>query len=251
MEIKGKVALVTGGGSGMGQAVCRKLKKMGAKIAVLDMNEENTNALAKELDGFSMVCDVTSEQSLEQAYQKLANSFGIPSFCIHCAGIWSAERIVGREGPMSLANFKKIIDVNLVGTFNVMRTAAYYMMKLPLEGEERGVIINTASIAAFEGQLGQAAYSASKGGVVSLTLPAAREMAQFQIRVACIAPGIFETPMMEKLPEKARNSLIEAAVFPKRLGQPEEVAHTVVYIIENPMINGSVIRLDGALRLSK
>lgn len=249
MDINGKVALVTGGASGMGQAMCRSLHAKGAKVVVWDINPEKTESLAKELNGFAISCNVANTEEVEAAFSNLVSNFGIPSICVNCAGVVAGERVVGKEGPMPLEHFKKVIDINLIGTFNILRMAASNMAKLPLSGEERGVIINTASIAAFEGQIGQAAYSASKGGVVALTLPVARELAQFQIRVVCIAPGIFETPMMASLPEKARSSLIEASIFPKRLGKAQEFADLALHIISNVMINGTVIRLDGALKL--
>ncbi|SPX59405.1 3-oxoacyl-ACP reductase [Legionella feeleii] len=198
-----------------------------------------------------MTCDVSSAEDIEQALQKTIAQIGVPRICINCAGIAPAKRMVGKEGAMPLAAFKQVIDINLVGTFNVMRVAATAMAGLELEpgSQERGVIINTASIAAFEGQIGQTAYSASKGGVVAMTLPAARELAQHAIRVNTIAPGLIATPMLLNMPQEVQDSLAATVTFPKRLGKPEEFAALVLHIIENCFINGEVIRFDGALRM--
>lgn len=250
MKIQQQAAIVTGGGSGMGAAAARLLAEQGAKVALLDQNSEAANNVADDINGIAIACDVSSEEQLANALQQAREKHGPARICINCAGIAPAKRIVGREGPMPLAEFSRVIDVNLIGTFNVMRLAAADMISLPaLEDDERGVIINTASIAAFEGQVGQAAYSASKGGIVSLTLPAAREFAQFGVRVNTIAPGIIATPMMTSMPEKVQQGLQASTVFPKRLGKPEEFAQLTIHIITNILLNGETIRLDGAIRL--
>ena len=198
-----------------------------------------------------MACDVSSDVSVEHAIQETILRFGVPRICIHCAGVAPARRMVGKEGAMPLELFKQVIDINLVGTFNVMRVVAEAMIKLDalIDTNERGVIINTASIAAYEGQIGQLAYSASKGGVVSMTLPAARELAQYGIRVNTIAPGLVATPMLLNMPQEVQDSLAATVPFPKRFGKPEEFAALAIHIVENCMINGEVIRLDGALRM--
>ncbi len=246
MNFDNQVALITGGASGMGKACAQYLKQRGMKIVVWDKQEQGDT----EADLF-LSCDVSSEESITQAMKQTIEKIGAPRVCINCAGIAPAKRIVGREGPMPLAAFKQVIDINLIGTFNVMRVAAHAMSTLEIESksQERGVIINTASIAAFEGQIGQAAYSASKGGVVAMTLPAARELAQFAIRVNTVAPGLIATPLLLNMPQEVQDKLAEEAVFPKRLGKPEEFASLVGHIIENTMLNGEVIRLDGALRM--
>jgi NAD(P)-dependent dehydrogenase (short-subunit alcohol dehydrogenase family) len=248
MEIKNSVAIVSGGASGMGAATAKALSDAGARVAIFDLNKEITTATK---NGISIQCDVTNPQSVAEALQKTITELGIPRICINCAGIVTSKRMVGKEGPMPLNDFKKIIEVNLVGTFNLMSLAAAEMVKLDAldQSNERGIIINTASIAAFEGQIGQVAYSASKGGVVSMTLPAARELAQFGIRVNTIAPGLVDTPMFEKLPTDARAALANSVPFPKRLAYPEEFAKLALHIIDNQMINGEIIRLDGALRM--
>src|SRR5436309_5658769 len=217
------------------------------------MNSETGNALAKELGDSTLFVqtNVVEEGSVQAAVQAAVNSFGGLHVVINCAGIGAAERVVGKNGPASLATFTKVIQVNLIGTFNVIRLAAVAMAEnSPDEGGERGVIINTASVAAFEGQIGQAAYSASKGGIVSMTLPIARELARYGIRVMTIAPGLFDTPLLAGLPEPARASLGQSVPFPARLGRPAEFAQLARQIIENPMVNGSVIRLDGAIRMA-
>lgn len=252
MDVKGQVAIVTGAGSGMGATTASYLAKAGAKVALFDKNFTATKKIAAEIKGLAIECDVSNEQSVSTALQQVKTELGELRVCVNCAGIVNAGRIVGREGPMSLADFKKIIEVNLIGTFNVMRLAANEMSKLtPLnEDKERGVIINTASIAAFEGQIGQVAYSASKGGVVAMTLPAARDLAKLGIRVMTIAPGLMDTPMAAGFSEELRKSLAESVPFPSRLGKSAEYAQLVLQIIENPYLNGSVIRLDGALRMA-
>jgi NAD(P)-dependent dehydrogenase (short-subunit alcohol dehydrogenase family) len=251
MEIKNTVVWISGGASGMGAATAKKLAGLGAKVVLLDLNLEAAQKLAQELKGLALACDVSSAQSVELAAQKATSTLGPPRLCINCAGLVLAKRMVGKDGPLPLETFQHLINVNLNGTFNLMRIAAAAMVTQEPQNQsgERGLIINTASVAAFEGQIGQVAYSASKGGIVSMTLPAARELAQFGIRVMTIAPGLVDTPMFGKLSEEARTALAASVPFPKRLAQPEEYADLVKHIIENPMLNGSVIRLDGALRM--
>jgi NAD(P)-dependent dehydrogenase (short-subunit alcohol dehydrogenase family) len=250
MQLKGHAALVTGGGSGLGAATVRALAAAGAKVAVLDIHTENAKKIASEIGGVAVTCDVSDSASAEAAVAEAQAKQGAARILVNCAGIGVAARIVGRDGPMPLAAFKRVIDVNLIGTFNLMRLAAAGMQNLPpLADEERGVIISTASVAAYEGQLGQAAYAASKGGIVALTLPAAREFARFGVRVNTIAPGLFLTPLMDVLPPDVQQSLGASVPFPARLGKPEEYAELALAIIANPMLNGETIRLDGALRL--
>lgn len=252
MQIKDQIAIITGGGSGLGAATAIFLAEQGAKIALLDVQIERANEVAKQLKGIAIACDVTDPHSAENAMNMIKQQLGIPRICINCAGIAPAKRIVGREGVMPLEDFTRVISINLIGTFNVMRLAAAAMQTAATLNQdgERGVIINTASIAAMEGQIGQAAYSASKGGVAAMTLPAARELAQFGIRVVTIAPGLMETPMLAGLPEKTQQSLHALTPFPKRFGKPEEYAALVAHIIQNTYLNGTVIRLDGSLRMS-
>ncbi|HSW70895.1 MAG TPA: SDR family NAD(P)-dependent oxidoreductase [Gammaproteobacteria bacterium] len=250
MEIKNSVALISGGASGMGAATARRLAKAGAKVALLDVNQEAAEALAEEIKGLALFCDVSKAESVEKAVHEVNKKLGPARLCLNCAGVVISKRMVGKAGPLPLEEFQALININLCGTFNLMRMAAHTMTTLePLESGERGLIINTASIAAYEGQIGQVAYSASKGGIVGMTLPAARELAQFGIRVMTIAPGLVNTPLFEKLPEETKQTLAAAVPFPKRLAKPEEFAQLVQQIIENPMLNGSVIRLDGALRM--
>lgn len=251
MEIKNTIAIVSGGASGMGAATARQLSKMGAKVAIFDNNIELAEKVATEIKGLAVACDVTDEHSVEAAVKLVAEKLGPARICINCAGIIHSRRMINQQGPMPPAEFKKVINVNLIGTFNLMQMAAAYMIPLdPLgDSKERGIIINTASIAAFEGQIGQTAYSASKGAIVAMTLPAARELAQFGIRVMTIAPGLVDTPMFDKLTEEARAALVSGVPFPKRLADPEEFAMLVTHIVENVMLNGEVIRLDGALRM--
>ena len=244
--------LITGGASGLGAGCARRLVAGGAQVVIADQNVAAGEALASELGKRAcfVATDVTSEPSAAAAIEAARNQFGGLQGLVNCAGILGAARIVGREGPHDLALFQKVIAVNLVGTFNMLRLAAAAMSSnQPNEEGERGVIINTASIAACEGQIGQAAYAASKGGVAALTLPAARELAKFGIRVVAIAPGVFETAMMQAAPDAVRQSLVEQAAFPPRFGRADEFAQLVQQIIENPMLNGAVIRLDGALRM--
>jgi NAD(P)-dependent dehydrogenase (short-subunit alcohol dehydrogenase family) len=251
MNPKGHAALVTGGGSGLGAAAARKLAAAGAKVAVLDINIASAQAIADEIGGIPIGCDVTDADAMAAGLTAARAMHGPARILVNCAGIGPAQRIVGKDGPMPLEAFSRVIAINLIGTFNAMRLAAAAMQPLdPLEDGERGVIVSTASVAAFEGQVGQAAYAASKGGVVSLTLPAAREFAQFGIRVNAIAPGIFATPMLQALPEEVQTSLAAAVPFPKLLGRPEQFADLVLHIVENRYLNGEVIRLDGALRMA-
>jgi NAD(P)-dependent dehydrogenase (short-subunit alcohol dehydrogenase family) len=251
MEIKGQAAIVTGGGSGLGAATARALAAAGARVAVVDINEKAAAEVAADINGIAIACDVSDAASGEVAVKRAAADHGPARILVNCAGIGPAKRIVGKDGPMPLADFERVIRVNLIGTFNMMRLAGAGMQGLqPLPDGDRGVIVSTASVAAFEGQIGQAAYSASKGGVASLTLPAAREFAQFGIRVLAIAPGIFGTPMLKALPQEAQESLSASVPFPKRLGEPREFAALVMHCIHNGYLNGEVVRLDGALRMA-
>ena len=252
MEIKGMAAVVTGGGSGMGAETARHLAKAGAKVAVLDINKANADAVAKEIGGVAFECDVTSEASAKAALEGAKAANGPVRILMNCAGIAPGARVVGKDGPHDIGFFTKVITVNLIGTFNMLRLAANEMSTLDVLNEtgERGVIINTASVAAFEGQIGQAAYSASKGGVVGMTLPAARELARFGVRVVTIAPGLIGTPMLTAMPQDVQDSLIATTLFPKRLGKPEEFSKLALHVVENAMINGETIRLDGAVRLA-
>ena len=251
MDIKGHAAVVTGGASGLGAATAEELARAGAKVACLDVNLDGARAVADRIGGCAVRCDVTDGEQAAAALAQARDQHGAARILINCAGVGPAKRIVGRDGPMPLGDFERVIAINLIGTFNMMRLAAADMQNLsPLADEERGVIISAASVAAFEGQIGQAAYSASKGGVAALTMPAAREFAQFGIRVNAIAPGIFHTPMLMALPEEAKKSLAAAVPFPKLLGRPDQFASLARHIIENTYINGEVIRLDGALRMA-
>lgn len=255
MKLTGLVAIVTGAASGLGAETARALARAGAKVALLDVNLDQAKFIADEIGGAAISCDVTDASSAESAIAVAREKHGPARVLVNCAGIAPGKRIVGREGPMPLGDFTKVIQVNLVGTFNMMRLAAADMSKLePLgptsENAERGVIVSTASAAAYEGQIGQAAYAASKGGVASLTLPAARELAQFGIRVMAIAPGIMLTPMMAGMTQEIQDSLGASVPFPKRMGYPSEYGALVLHIIENGYLNGEVIRLDGALRMS-
>jgi NAD(P)-dependent dehydrogenase (short-subunit alcohol dehydrogenase family) len=252
MEIRGKTALITGGVSGLGEATSRRLHLLGANVVMVDLNEERGRSLSQELgERASFVKgDVTNSQDVRGAVEVAVQRFGAIHVAVNCAGIGAPAKVVGKEGPHDLEHFVKIIQVNLVGTFDVLRWAAFYMTRNePNEEGERGVIVNTSSIAAFEGQIGQVAYSASKAGIVGLTLPAARELARYGIRVVTIAPGTFDTPLLAALPEQVRISLGQQIPFPPRLGKPVEFAMLVQHIIENPVLNGETIRLDGALRM--
>jgi NAD(P)-dependent dehydrogenase (short-subunit alcohol dehydrogenase family) len=244
--------LITGGASGLGAACARRLASLNANVVIADVNGALGEALAAELGGRAVfwLTDVTSPESAQAAIDTAIRRFGALHGLVNCAGILGAARIIGRDGPHDLALFQRVVQVNLVGTFNMLRLAAAAMsLNQPNEEGERGIIVNTASVGAFEGQIGQAAYAASKGGVASLTLPAARELSRFGIRVATIAPGVFETAMMEAAPDPVRQSLVEQTAFPARFGRPDEFAQLVQQIIENPMINGCILRLDGAMRM--
>lgn len=244
------MVLVTGAASGMGNSVCRAFAKSGAHIVMLDLNEALLTKEAESIGANFHVLDVSNVDQTESLFSELANSEKSLRVAVNCAGIAPAKRMVGRDGLMALSEYSKVIEVNLIGTFNIMRQAAGLMSKnSPNEDGERGVIINTASIAAFEGQVGQTAYSASKGGVVSMTLPAARELASLGIRVNAIAPGIIGTPMLLNMPEEVQESLGKMVPFPKRMGRPEEFASLAEHIVGNAMINGEVVRLDGAIRM--
>jgi len=251
MRISGAAAIVTGGGSGLGRATAEALAARGARVAVIDLNPAAAEEAARAIGGLGVVCDVADEASALAAIAKAEAAQGPARVLVNCAGISTAIRVVSREGaPAPLADFEKAIRVNLIGTFNMIRLAASSMGKLePVEGE-RGVIVSTASVAAYEGQIGQAAYSASKGGVVAMTLPIARELARIGVRVNAIAPGIFMTPMLFGLPQAAQDSLGASVPFPARLGQPSEFAALAVHIVENGYINGETIRIDGALRMA-
>jgi len=253
MQLNTTTALITGGASGLGEACARRFVAAGAHVVLLDLNSERGVSLAAELgDNARFVkTDVTSENDVQAAIDVAVEAFGSIEVVMNCAGVAIAKRTLGRDGPHELDAFTKVIQINLIGTFNVIRLAAAAIAgNQPNDEGERGVIINTASVAAFDGQVGQAAYSASKGGVVGMTLPIAREFARFGIRVMTIAPGIFDTPMMAGLPEAARESLAQQVPFPPRLGRPAEYAQLAQAIIENPMLNGEVIRLDGAIRMA-
>jgi NAD(P)-dependent dehydrogenase (short-subunit alcohol dehydrogenase family) len=251
MDVKGQAAIVTGGGSGLGAATARALAAAGAKVAVFDINDKAAAEVAAEIKGIAIKCDVADAASGTAAVKQAADAHGAARVLVNCAGIGPARRIVGKDGPMPLEDYERVIRVNLIGTFNMMRLVAAGMQALPPSAEgERGVIVSTASVAAFEGQIGQSAYSSSKGGVAALTLPAAREFSQFGIRVLAIAPGIFGTPMLKALPQEAQDSLGASVPFPKRLGEPREFAALVLHIVSNGYLNGEVIRLDGALRMA-
>jgi NAD(P)-dependent dehydrogenase (short-subunit alcohol dehydrogenase family) len=251
MLVEGQAAIVSGGASGLGRATATALAEVGVKVAILDINEAAAAEAARETGGFAIGADVTDAASVEAAFPAAREHHGPARIAVNCAGVGTAGRIVGRDGPLSLEAFRRVVEVNLIGSFNVMRLAAAEMSALePLAEGERGIIVSTASVAAYEGQIGQAAYSASKGGIVALTLPAARELARFGVRVVAIAPGVFATPMVEGLPQNVQESLAASVPFPSRLGRPEEYAALVLHLCRNPMINGEVIRLDGALRMA-
>jgi len=251
MQLKDQAAIVTGGASGLGAATARRLAALGAKVAVCDLNAELAESVAAEIKGVAVVCDVTDAASAEAALAQATKAHGPARVLVNCAGIGVAKRVVGRDGPMALADFDKVIRINLIGSFNMLRLAAAEMSKLePQATGERGVIINTASVAAYDGQIGQAAYSASKAGIVGMTLPIAREFAQFGIRVLTIAPGLFLTPMMGTLSQQAQDSLAAAVPFPHRLGSPDEYAALAQHMIENAYLNGEVVRLDASLRMA-
>ncbi|MCA3262878.1 MAG: SDR family NAD(P)-dependent oxidoreductase [Telmatospirillum sp.] len=250
MDIKGQAAIVTGGGSGLGEGTARALAAAGAKVAVLDINQAAAARVASEIGGMAIACDVASAASGEAAIAQARSAHGAARVLVNCAGIAPAARIVGKDGPMALDAFRRTIEINLIGTFNMMRLAAADMQTLaPNEDGERGLIVMTASVAAFDGQIGQAGYSASKGGVAALTLPAAREFAKTGIRVMSIAPGLFGTPMLLGMPQALQDSLASQVPFPSRFGRPDEYAALVLHMLANPMLNGETIRLDGAIRM--
>ena len=251
MELEGKVALVTGGASGLGKALSLHLHALGARVAVLDKNAQAIEQLAEELpEVHIMRCDVANELAVTNAMEAMMAHYGALHICVNCAGVALPAPVLTEEGPLSLARYRYSIEVNLIGTFNVLRLAAEQMAKNEPDGDgERGVIINTASVAAFDGQVGHAAYSASKGGVVAMTLPLARDLAPYGVRVMAVAPGPFETPMMDGLPDAVREPLTKMIQHPKRYGQPEEFARLCQHIMANSYLNGEVIRLDAGLRL--
>jgi NAD(P)-dependent dehydrogenase (short-subunit alcohol dehydrogenase family) len=252
MEITGNIALVTGGASGLGLAAARKLHAAGASVVILDLPGSNGMAVAKDLGPRAAFAagDVTSTNDVDGALDVAgALAGGVPRIVVNCAGIGTAARTTSKDGPFPLEAFSRVVQVNLIGTFNVIRLAAYRISQAGEVDGERGVIVNTASVAAFEGQIGQAAYSASKGGIVGMTLPIARDLARLKIRVMTIAPGLFDTPLLAGLPEETIKSLGDQVPHPSRLGQPEEYAALVAHIVENPMLNGETIRLDGAIRM--
>ncbi|MBX6353958.1 MAG: 3-hydroxyacyl-CoA dehydrogenase [Thermoflavifilum sp.] len=250
MELKGAKFIITGGGSGLGAATARVFAEAGAKVAIFDVQEEKGRQVADEIGGVFLRVDVTDAEGVLQAVDEAAEALGGLNGAVNCAGIGIAQKVLSKQGPHPLDAFTRVIQVNLIGTFNVIRCAAARIaQEEPNADGERGVMINTASVAAFEGQIGQAAYSASKGGVVGMTLPIARELAAHGIRVVTIAPGIFDTPLLGTLPESVRQSLGAQVPFPPRLGQPREYGLLAKHIVENPMLNGEVIRLDGAIRM--
>jgi len=251
MNLKDQIAIVTGGGSGLGEATARALAGHGVRVGVLDIGIDRAQTVAADIGGVAVKCDVASAESAQNAIAEVTERLGTPRILVNCAGIAVGMKTIGKDGPHPLDVYRTVIEVNLIGTFNMIRLVADRMAKLePLQGGERGVIVNTASVAAFDGQIGQAAYSASKGGVVGMTLPIARDLARSGIRVMTIAPGIFKTPMMAAMPQEGQDSLGAAVPFPPRLGEPSEYAALALHIIENQMLNGETIRLDGAIRMA-
>ncbi|MFJ7356648.1 3-hydroxyacyl-CoA dehydrogenase [Phyllobacterium sp. NPDC097923] len=251
MNVQGQTAIVTGGGSGLGAATARALADKGAKVALFDINIDAAQKVADDIGSLAVACNVSSADDAQRAVAHVANKLGTARILVNCAGIANAGRIVGRDGPHDLDLYRRVIEVNLIGSFNMLRLVSDAAAKLePLDTGERGVIISTASVAAFDGQIGQAAYASSKAGIAGLTLPAARELARFGIRVMAIAPGIFGTPMLLAMPQEVQDSLAASIPFPSRLGKPEEYAALALHIIDNPMLNGETIRLDGAIRMA-
>ena len=252
MNIEGQSALVTGGGSGLGEAVAEALAAAGAKVAVLDLQADKAAEVAARIGGLALTGDITDEASINAALDAATQAHGAPRIVMNIAGIGSAKRVLARDGsPSPMDGFERVIRVNLLGTYNVLRLSAARIARLdPLADGERGVMLMTASVAAFDGQVGQQAYSASKGGIVGMTLPLARDLAQFGIRVVTIAPGLFATPLMKELPEEVQQSLAASIPFPKRLGHPQEFASLACHVVTNTHLNGEVIRLDGALRMA-
>jgi NAD(P)-dependent dehydrogenase (short-subunit alcohol dehydrogenase family) len=252
MKIEGHSAVVTGGGSGLGEAVARELARQGARVAVLDINAANAQRVAAEIGGLACAADITDTASLNAALDAAEAAHGTARMVMNIAGIGTAKRVVGKDGtPAPLEDFERVVRINLVGTYNVVRLTAARLLKLaPLEDGERGVMLMTASVAAYDGQVGQEAYAASKGGIVSMTLPLARDLAQHGIRVCSVAPGLFATPLMQQLPAEVQQSLAASIPFPRRLGAPAEFASLAAHIVTNGHLNGEVIRLDGALRMA-
>lgn len=252
MNIQGQTAIVTGGGSGLGEAVAHELARQGAKVAVIDVNAANAERVAAAIGGIALTADITDTASLTAALDAAEAQVGVARIVMNIAGIGTAKRVLAKDGsPAPLEEFERVIRVNLLGTYNVVRLTAARMAKLaPLDDDERGVMVMTASVAAYDGQVGQEAYAASKGGIVSMTLPLARDLAQFGIRVCTIAPGLFSTPLMKTLPEPVQQSLAASIPFPRRLGKPEEFAALAAHIVSNVHLNGETIRLDGALRMA-
>ena len=251
MNPSNQIAIVTGGGSGLGEATARALHAKGARVAILDIGLDRAAKVAAEIGGIAVKCDVASAEAGEAAVAEVVEKLGTPRILVNCAGIAIGVKTVGKDGPHPLDQFRRVIEINLIGSFNMIRLFADRASKLdPLEGGERGVIVNTASVAAYDGQIGQAAYSASKGGVVGMTLPVARDLARSGIRVCTIAPGIFKTPMMAGMPQEVQDSLGAAVPFPPRLGEPAEYGALALHIVENQMLNGETIRLDGAIRMA-
>ena len=252
MDIQGHSALVTGGGSGLGEAVARELARHGAKVAVLDLNAERARQVASDIGGIALAADVADATAMQAAVEGAAQAHGAPRIVMHMAGVGGARRVVGRDGAAApLEDFERTVRVNLIGSYNVVRLCAARMAALPVLAEgERGVMLMTASVAAFDGQIGQAAYAASKGGVAAMTLPLARDLASHAIRIVTVAPGLFDTPMMAALPQEVQDSLGASVPFPKRLGRPREIAELAVHVVRNTYLNGETIRLDGALRMA-
>ncbi len=251
MDVTGTSAIVTGGASGLGAGTARALAAAGSKVAIFDMNMDAARQVASDIGGVAVECDVSDAGSAEAAVAAARDAHGAAAICVNCAGIATGQRIVGRDGPVDLEDYAKVIRVNLIGTFNVLRLAAADMASLePNADGERGIIINTASVAAYEGQIGQAAYASSKGGIVGLTLPAAREFARSGIRVLAIAPGLFATPMLLGMPQDMQDNLAATLPFPSRFGTPAEYAKLVLHMVDNPIMNGEVVRLDSAIRLA-
>ncbi len=251
MNPSGHSAIVTGGGSGLGEATARALAALGAKIAICDVQMDKAEKVAADIGGIAVKCDVSSAESGEKALAEVSEKIGAARILVNCAGIAIAMKTVSKDGPHPLDLYRKVLEVNLIGSFNMIRLFAARAQDLePLEGGERGVIVNTASVAAYDGQVGQVAYSSSKGGIVAMTLPIARDLSRSGIRVCTIAPGIFRTPMMAGLPEEAQQSLGQQVPFPPRLGEPREYAALACHIVENQMLNGETIRLDGAIRMA-
>ncbi|MBA1144328.1 3-hydroxyacyl-CoA dehydrogenase [Mesorhizobium neociceri] len=251
MNPNGQIAIVTGGGSGLGEATARALADKGARVAIFDIGIDRAAKVAGDIGGTAIQCDVSSADSGAAAVAEVEKRLGPARILVNCAGIAIGVKTIGKDGPHPLDQYRKVIEINLIGTFNMIRLVADRTAKLePLQGGERGVIVNTASVAAYDGQIGQAAYAASKGGVVGMTLPVARDLARSGIRVCTIAPGIFKTPMMAGMPQEVQDSLGAAVPFPSRLGEPSEYAALALHIVENQMLNGETIRLDGAIRMA-